>query len=105
MSRQEPTCSKQDLDALSERLRRLPPRRVKELLDELGLDDPAADLERDYDRYEVLTLAPLAFEAECHLMRVEAVVERVSRAVATTGGPETGLQPILQRAIVSGRIV
>ncbi len=52
------------------------PRRMKQLLDELGIDDPAADLEFDRSRYELFTLAWMEHEAKCHLMRVGAIVER-----------------------------
>ena len=68
MSAPDSTWSKQDPDALARRLRHLHPRRVKKLLDELGLDDPAEGLEHDYSRYGVLTLAPLAYEDESYRM-------------------------------------
>lgn len=77
MSTPDSISSAQVPKALAQRLRRLHPRRVKELLDELGLEDPAEDVARDYNRYDVLTLAPLADEAECHLRRVEAVENKL----------------------------
>lgn len=97
----EPEQLGADPNELARRLRQMNPRRVRKLLDELGLDDPSKGLEFDPTRYDVLTLAPLAFEAECHVLRVETIVERVS--IATPAGSETGLQPILQQAIANGR--
>lgn len=79
MSEAESKRSEPERNALARRLRQMPPRRVKNLLDGLGLDYPAKDLAFDRTRYDVVTLAPLAFEAECHVLRVEVVVERTAK--------------------------